>query len=55
MYNICLIYIYIYIYIYIDNKNDDEWGNLQSKLKEYVNIHEINGWENILQNEIMCN
>jgi len=37
---------------YIKNKSDDEWDNLQSKLKEYVKIHEINGWENIFQNEI---
>ncbi len=37
---------------YIKNKSDDEWDNLQSKLKEYVKIHEINGWENISQNEI---
>jgi hypothetical protein len=26
--------------------------DLQSKLKEYVKIHEINGWENVLQNEV---
>jgi hypothetical protein len=42
------------IYIFnTDNKNDDEWDNLQSKLKEYVKIHETNGWENIFQNEIV--
>jgi len=36
----------------IKNINDDEWDDLQSKLKEYVKIHETNGWENILQNEV---
>ncbi len=42
------------IYIFnTDNKNDDKWDNLQSKLKEYVKIHETNGWENIFQNEII--
>jgi hypothetical protein len=43
-------------YVYncnINNKNDDEWDNLQSKLKEDVKIHETNGWENIFQNEII--
>jgi hypothetical protein len=35
----------------IKNINDDEWDDLQSKLKEYVKI-ETNGWENILQNEV---
>jgi hypothetical protein len=32
-------------------KSDDEWDNLQSKLKEYAEIHETHGCENILQNE----
>jgi len=36
-----------------NNKNDDEWDNLQSKLKENVKIHETNGGENIFQNEII--
>jgi len=29
----------------ISNKYDDEWYLLQSKIKEYTKIHEINGWE----------
>jgi hypothetical protein len=30
-----------YVYSFnIDNKNDDGWDNVESKLKEYVKIHD---------------
>ncbi len=34
------------------NDYGDEWDNLQSQVQEYTKKHEINGWENIIINEI---
>ncbi len=37
----------------INTKYDHEWDNLQSKLKEYTKMHKIDGWENLIQDEII--
>ncbi len=31
------------------------WNNLQSQVQEYTIKHEINGWENIISNELDLN
>ncbi len=32
------------------NEYNNEWENLQSKLEKHTKIHEIDGWENLYQN-----
>jgi hypothetical protein len=37
------------------NNYDIKWDNLESQVKEYIKIHQTNGWENLFLNEIIDN
>jgi hypothetical protein len=41
------------VYNFNTNKCTNKWDNLQSKLEESTQIHEIDRWENLSQNNMI--
>ncbi len=39
----------------LSNNFDIKWNDLESQVKEYTKIHQTNGWEILVSNEIIDN